>query len=204
MSEAPSIKVGSLVLRPPRVSEAPDALLMLSDEEVVRWNGAPSVVDLKAAKDWCRRGGDWSSGLHHTFSVVDSTTQRLVANISIFQVDHDNGTASVGYRTAPWARRRGVASAALNAVTVWAFDATELFRLELRHAVPNHASCKVAHRADFKLEATLRLAAATPDGARHDEHLHARLRTDSPAADTTAPSLYPASCCLDRELRSTS
>ncbi len=187
MSDAPSIKVGSFLLRLPRVSEAPDALLMLSDEDVVRWNGAPSVVDLDAAKEWCRRGADWSSGLHHTFSVVDSTTQRLLGNISIFQVDRDNGTASAGYRTAPWARRRGVASAALSVVAGWAFDALELFRLELRHAVPNAASCKVAQRAGFALEATLRLPAATPDGARHDEHLHARLRTDQTATATNVP-----------------
>jgi len=167
-----------LVLRLPRESEAADALAMLNDPDVVCYNGAPSVVDLDSAREWCCRGADWTSGAHHTFSVVEVATERLVGNISLFQVDHDNRTASVGYRTAPWARRRGVASTALRAVTEWAFAELDLFRIELRHGVPNITSCRVAHRAGYGLEATLRLAGATPGGARHDEHLHARLRTD--------------------------
>lgn len=177
--EIAPIYVNGLVIRLPRDTEAEDALWMLQDPDVALWNGAPNVVDVDSAREWCRSGADWSGGTHHTFSVVDEATERLFGNISLFHVDHDNGTASVGYRTAPWARNRGVASYALGAVTDWAFRELGLFRIELRHAVPNVASCGVARRAGFPLEATLRLAGATPDRQRHDEHLHARLRRDA-------------------------
>jgi RimJ/RimL family protein N-acetyltransferase len=182
MSDVAPIALKGLVLRLPRETEAADALAMLRDPDVVRWNGAPRVVDLDSAREWCRRGADWSSGTHHTFSVVDATTDRLLGNVSLFNIDHDNGTTSVGYRTAPWARRQGVASTGLSGVTEWAFRERGLFRVELRHAVPNVASCGVARRAGFGLEATLRLAGAAPDRSRHDEHLHACLQTDNPSA----------------------
>ena len=79
----------------------------------MRWNPAPTVVDLASARDWCERGADWSDGTHATFSVLDATSGRLLGNVSLWEVDlAENQDASIGYRTAPWARGHGVATAA--------------------------------------------------------------------------------------------
>jgi RimJ/RimL family protein N-acetyltransferase len=51
-------------------------------------------------------------------------------------------------------------------------------RLELFHAVENTGSCRVANAARFRLEGTLRQSHRYSDGVWHDEHLHARLRSD--------------------------
>jgi len=61
-----------------------------------------------------------------------------------------------------------------------------LHRLELRHSTANPASCRVAARAGFRLEGTLRSAMRHPDGW-HDMHLHARLQGDPEAAPGPAP-----------------
>jgi RimJ/RimL family protein N-acetyltransferase len=178
--EPVEIAAGRLQLRPPTEAEAPDALLMLRDPDVVRWNPGPALhqLDLDEARAWCRRGADWSSGTHATFSALDATSGRLLGNVSLHKIDLEQQDAEIGYRVAPWARGVGVGTTAVAAATRWAFGALDLVRIELRHSLANPASCRVAVKAGYLLEGTLRQAYVYGDGVRHDEHLHARLSDD--------------------------
>jgi RimJ/RimL family protein N-acetyltransferase len=169
---------GRLLLRRPREEDAADALAMLRDPEVVRWNPAPAVVDVETARAWCARGADWSDGTHATWHAADRSTGRLVANCSVFAIDRDHATAKIGYRVAPWQRRRGVGSEVVAIVTQWSFDELGLARIQLEHAVPNVGSCRVASNAGFVLEGVLRSASQDGLGMRHDDHVHGRLVTD--------------------------
>jgi len=175
------IAAGAWQLRPPHPREAEDALAMIADPLTRQWNDASDVVDLTTAREWCERGADWSDGAHATFSVLDATTGRLAGNISLWQIDLEKSmSAWVGYRTAPWARGRGVATTALLAVTGWAFGSLGIERISLPHTVGNDASCRVAENAGFVLEGVMRGAWREPDGTRLDDHLHARLASDDP------------------------
>jgi len=167
-----------LVLRPPSVADAHDALVLLQDPEVARWNPAPAVVDEDSAVAWCRSGADWSSGDHATWHGVEPATGRLVVNISVFAFDADHASAKIGYRVMPQRRRQGYACEALLAVTAWAFTDRRVERIQLEHTVANVASCRVALGAGYRLEGTLRGAYRTLDGVRHDDHVHGRLATD--------------------------
>jgi RimJ/RimL family protein N-acetyltransferase len=165
-------------LRPPRRSEAADALQLLLDPEVAQWNPAPLVVDLPSARAWCDRGADWAQGGHATFSILDASTDAYAGNVSLFDLDLDEAVSSVGYRVAPGWRRRGVATAALRTVTAWAFADVRLVRIQLFHAVANAGSCRVAAAAGYAPEGVLRSGSRYGDGRRYDEHLHARLESD--------------------------
>lgn len=175
--EPTEIAAGRLQLRPPSTADAQDALRMLADPEVARWNPGPAHLDLEEVRAWCARGGDWSGGDHATFSVLDATTGRLLGSVSLHQIDRARGDAGLGCRVAPWARGRGVATDAVTAVTRWGFGALGLGRVRLAHAVANPASCRVADKAGLRLEGTMR-GSFTDGGLRHDEHLHARLASD--------------------------
>lgn len=172
------LQAGDLVLRPPDASEAADALTMLQDADVRLWNPAPSVIDLQSSADWCRRGRDWSNGAHATFSILDADAA-YIGNVSLFAIDWEQRTASIGYRIARGHRGRGAATSAVRTVSEWAFSSLGLERIQLFHAVDNPASCRVATKAGFLLEGVLRSATAYGDGRRHDEHLHARLASDA-------------------------
>src|SRR5262245_7945165 len=155
-----------------------DAALELScDRDVAQWFST-WVTDRESARNWLRRGADWSSGRHATWVVADAD-DRLVGTFSIVHIDQDDQRgAQVSYRTAPWARNRGVASHALTAATSWAFGTLRLERLELPHAVANPASCRVALKTGYRLEGVLRLGFRDDHGRRWDSHLHARLADD--------------------------
>lgn len=151
---------------------------MLRDPEVRRWNPADDVIDLAAAQAWCLRGADWSDRTHATWHAVDRSSGRLVANCSVFAIDHEHSTAKIGYRVAPWHRRRGAGTEVVLAVAAWSFAELGLARLQLEHAVANPGSCRIATKAGFLLEGTLRSGYLDNLGVRHDEHVHGRLATD--------------------------
>ncbi len=177
------LRTGRLLLRLPTADDDADALAMLRDPEVMRWNPAPKIVDLTSAREWCRSGADWSDGTHATWHAVDPETSRLLANCSVFAFDADNATAKIGYRVAPWARGRGFGRETVDAVARWAFAERGLARLQLEHAVANVASCRLALAAGFALEGTLRSAEVGGDGVRYDDHVHGRLATEPAVAD---------------------
>jgi RimJ/RimL family protein N-acetyltransferase len=82
---------------------------------------------------------------------------------------------NAAYWVLPEARGRGVAPRALGAATDYAFERLDLHRVQLQHALANAASCRVAEKAGFELEATQRESCLLAEGFV-DEHQHVRIR----------------------------
>ena len=135
------------------------------------------ATTLAAARQWCARRADWTDGGHASWLVKD-TAGTLVGQVSLFHLDADQLSCEAGYWVVPGARRRGVATAALQAAARFGFGALGLHRVELFHAVQNVGSCRTALTAGFRLEGTHRASYRYGDGRHHDEHSHARLATD--------------------------
>jgi RimJ/RimL family protein N-acetyltransferase len=84
-------------------------------------------------------------------------------------------TTEIGYWTAVAARGRGIAPAAVRAVTDWVFDAfaeTDMRQIMLVHDVDNPASCRVAEKAGYPFQ---ELSPANPPHWFEDGHIHMRL-----------------------------
>jgi RimJ/RimL family protein N-acetyltransferase len=91
--------------------------------------------------------------------------------------DRDARTLELGYVVAPVARGRGVAAAALQALTEWAFSAQDALRIELLISVQNGASKRVAQRCGYVREGVLRSVHFKQD-LRDDMEIWSRLPTD--------------------------
>jgi RimJ/RimL family protein N-acetyltransferase len=169
-----TLAAGDFELRPPRPDDAADALAMLQDPDVRQWNAGPESLTVESARDWLLRGADWSDGTAAVWSVHEG--DRFVGNAFLCKIDRSSLDAHVAYRTAPWARGRGVATCAVAAITTFAFDVLGLERLELLHAVPNIASCRVATKAGYGLEGVARGGYRDESGVRWDDHIHGRLK----------------------------
>lgn len=168
--QQPTLLAGDLVLRPWRDDDAPALLDVYADEAVQRWHC--ESLDADEAEGYARRWADlWRTGSRAGWAVVRD--EELVGRVTVSRLVLEGGQGEVTYWTAPWARGTGVAPAAVEAVTAWAFD-LGLQRLELQHSTANQSSCRVAEKAGFALEGTKRRAGLHQDGW-HDMHLHARL-----------------------------
>ncbi|WP_203842635.1 GNAT family N-acetyltransferase [Winogradskya humida] len=116
-------------------------------------------------------GGFWA--------IADPLTDGLIGGIGIDRVTLERGQAEIGYWTAPGARRRGVATAAVRALTGHAFQ-SGLARIELLTHWENAASQRVALAAGFTREGVRRGALPDRDGDRDDLIAYAKLVGDPP------------------------
>jgi RimJ/RimL family protein N-acetyltransferase len=170
---------GDLLLRPWRNEDAPAVWAVLQDPEIRLWNGAGSA-SFEDVRVMLARRMDWSAGDHASFAVC--VRGELAGSVSLHSIDPVQGDAEIGYWTAPAARGRGVAVAAVVAVWRWAFGALPVDRIELLHAVENTGSARVAAKAGFTREGRLRRSFRYGDGMKHDELLWSRLADDPPPA----------------------
>ncbi|MFD7493570.1 GNAT family N-acetyltransferase [Streptomyces sp. NPDC059832] len=92
------------------------------------------------------------------FAVTDARTKRLMGQVGLKKTDWRTLVSEVGYWVSPWARGHGVATEATRAVARWLLADQQFQRLELRAATENTASQKVALKAGFHREGTLRNA----------------------------------------------
>lgn len=172
------LTVGDFLLRPPAVTEHPDVLQLGLDPDVRLWNPRCRIADEADAIRDCLTGADWSDGSHATFSIIHRDSGRYAGNIALHGLDPDTAQGKIGYRVARWARGRGVATRAVDAVAGWALTQGSVRRVLLTHAVENTASCRVADKSGFRLERILAANKRFGDGLLHDEHLHIRDATE--------------------------
>jgi RimJ/RimL family protein N-acetyltransferase len=152
----------------------------LEDPDLAGWVAAPSGDrgrDAQALLGELRR--------MQALGIVEQ--ERLVALIAAWS-DGDREVAEVAYWVAASHRRRGLATAMLRAVAGHELGAGPVQRLWLETDPENHASQRVAERAGFRREGTLRLHCRDRrSGRRHDCVIFSLLRDEIAAAGELAP-----------------
>jgi RimJ/RimL family protein N-acetyltransferase len=93
------------------------------------------------------------------------------------QLDLERQEGEIGYVVAPSARGRGVALRSVVLLTRWGFETLGLQRLELRIDPANESSLRIAQRAGYRHEGTLRNL-YFKEGLRSDTAVWSRLADD--------------------------
>ncbi|MGW1090257.1 GNAT family N-acetyltransferase [Streptomyces sp. NPDC002596] len=171
---AAAFSAGPLLLRPWRQDDVP-ALVEAYRDPTMRNRLGHFVTDEADAERWLRvQAEGQEAGTRFSFAVVDTEGgDELVGNVVLKYPHPGSGSAEVGYWTAVWARGRGIAPQAVEALTGWAFTAFAedgLRRLELIHQEDNKASCRVAVKCGYAFAEILPARAPWP----LDGHLHVR------------------------------
>ncbi len=103
-------------------------------------------------------------------------TDTFVGSIWLHDINWHVPRFEIGY----WCRTRftgqGYITEAVNGITAFAFDVLGARRLEIRCDSRNERSRRVAERAGYTLEATLRQDDVAPDGELRDRLIFAKLR----------------------------
>jgi RimJ/RimL family protein N-acetyltransferase len=152
----PPLRDGLVSLRHYRADDAEAIVRACSDPETVRWIPMiPNPYTLADAEGFIERTADaWQAGRAAVFAIADAGDDALLGSIGL--QDPHGQRAFVGYWVAPWARGRGVASAALRLVSRWGLRDLGIVRLALYTLPGNVASQTVAERAGFRPEGVLR------------------------------------------------
>jgi len=125
-----------------------------------------------------RQRGRLPEGTGFSFAIAEAATGRGLGGIGLWLAGLDQGRATAGYSVTPSARGRGVAVAALTALTSFAWTIPALHRIELYIEPWNAGSIKTAERAGFEREGLLR-SHQEIGGRRRDMLLYATIRDSS-------------------------
>lgn len=99
--------------------------------------------------------------------VIQAADGRFIGGCGLSQIDEANRRANLGYWVRSSATGRGVATAAVRQLVRWAFENTELIRLEVLVSTQNARSLHVAEKAGAWREGILRKRLML-HGAAHD------------------------------------
>lgn len=122
----------------------------------------------------------FQAGEEFTFAIV-SAGEQFLGVIGLNALDRDNRRANLGYWVRVSVSARGVATTAVRLVGTWAFQHTDLNRLELVIAIENTPSLRVAEKAGAVREGILR-SRLMLHGDAHDAAVFSIVRTDGEVA----------------------
>jgi RimJ/RimL family protein N-acetyltransferase len=144
------------------------ALLASGGEPEALPPGAPADPDAVTGwlADGVHRPHRDGTGVH--LMMLDRTADRIVGSIGLFHADWEVRAAEIGYGVRGDERGKGYASEALAAVARWALTEGGVQRAWLTANTDNVASVRVAEKAGFRREGTLRRAGLEDDGL-HDQ-----------------------------------
>jgi RimJ/RimL family protein N-acetyltransferase len=155
----PVIEAGPLTLRPFRESDIP-WVYEVSQDPAIQRNLAEvfSPYRMEHAAYFVRHMAlaAWDEGRRAEFLVEEAGTGTRLGRTGLDLRPHDPGAAEIGYWMDPRARGRGIATVAVQALCQWAFPELGLALIEWHCEVGNVASRRVAEKAGFLIEATLR------------------------------------------------
>lgn len=166
---------GDFVLRPWGSADVGVVRAAFGCPEIQRWHVRRMDCDAEALgwiEGWAAK---WDAETDASWAVADPLGC-VVGQVGLRGVSLFESFAELSYWVLPDARGAGVAGRAVLTMSEWVFEALRLNRLFLKHSTRNVASCRVARKAGFEAEGTLRQSMLHADGW-HDAHVHGRLRT---------------------------
>lgn len=190
---------GVVLVDPPTGDDVDAITLACQDPTLARWVPVPQPYGTDDARWFLANVADagWESGKELTWAVRD-LDRALLGMISLRL--SDPGSAELGFWVAPWARRRGVVTRAVALVLDEAFhpDGLDLQRVLWRAVVGNWPSRRVAWRAGFRVEGTLRAELPDRGGVRRDAWVGTLLRGDPRTPNEPWPHEAPAAATTER------
>ncbi len=152
---------------------------MLKDADVQRYTMVPVPVPEGFEREWLTRYEEGrAEGTREGFAIVDDDESFLGLALA-FAIDHEDRELELGYTLTPAARGRGAATWALRELTEWAVRQLDPARIQLQISADNEASKRVAERAGYVYEGTLR-SVHFKQGDRQDLEVWSRIAGDAP------------------------
>jgi RimJ/RimL family protein N-acetyltransferase len=174
----PPLADDSVRLRPWSETDVDAAFRATQDSLIPRFTRVPEnqtqddVRRFVEGQERARRAGEALA-----LAIAGPQANELLGTISLLRFEWPERRGEVGYWLAPWARGRGVATAAVRLLSRWALIELGLARLALHADSDNGASQRVAERCGFTREGVLR-SFEERKGRRYDIVVFSLVRGD--------------------------
>lgn len=156
---SPPLSDGVVTLRPWQREDIPALIDCLSgDAEITEWlEMVPQPYTEADARAWVDAVASfWREGTSAPFAVLDATDGRIVGGVGFRWIPEEQRVGEVGYWMRRDARGRGFTTRATVLLARWALEELGCERLQLRADELNVPSQRVAEKAGFRREGTLR------------------------------------------------
>lgn len=173
-----TIKTDRLILRKFTINDAQAMFETGADDERVTrfltW-GPHGNIDITKfiLNDWCT---SYEKPDFYNWAIeIDG---KIIGNVSCVELDDHHELCEIGYCIGYDFWGKGIVSEAVKAVTDYLINEIGFNRLEIKHAVKNPASGKVAQKCGYKYEGTKRHSFKTLDGEFLDISYYSILKSD--------------------------
>jgi ribosomal-protein-serine acetyltransferase len=176
--DLPSELRGSRVfLRPYRGDDAEQVFAAIEESRDhlrpwVSWVDNNRTVD--DVRDYCIRGqASWLLRTELALGIFDAVSGRYLGGTGLHDPDWELRTFEIGYWLRVTATGHGYATESTRLLAEFALSRLQALRVTLRCDARNDASRRVAERAGFVLEGSLRNVSVAPDGTVRDDLVYA-------------------------------
>jgi len=147
----------NLHLRPSNPTDAEGMFAMLSDPHSMKYWSDKPVKDLGAAVEVLNKDLESDAqGKSMCWAVTFPGKDKMIGKCILFQFDHANHRAEIGYILNRQYWRQGLMQQALEAVIDFAFDTLKLHRIEADVDTQNTGSLGILEKLGFKREGLFR------------------------------------------------
>lgn len=153
----PTLEAGRVRLRPFAERDAPEVYRLYADKEAVRFGYSPKMDDLADARrliEECANLAEKRTIFH--FGVAGRAEDRIIGHATLFQWEREHRRVELGYSIRKDLWGRGLATEAVSALLVFAFERLDLRRIEADVDPRNVGSLRVLEKLGFVREGLLR------------------------------------------------
>jgi ribosomal-protein-alanine N-acetyltransferase len=176
MAPPETIPLSRLLLRRPRLADAPALFECGSDPEVARYMDWPRATAIEPGIERLRGADErWAAGNYYWVITLPTEADAVIGAISCSVEDH---AAEFGFFLHPRHWGRGYATEAAQAVVACAFSLPAIERVWATCDTENLSSVRVLEKAGLSLESILPRAIVRPNLSTEprDAFLYSRLR----------------------------
>ena len=158
-SRMPELETERLILRPMRVSDAPDMFDYAKRPEVTRyllWNPHRDLTYTKRYLEYL--AGRYRLGMHYEWALIHKETGHMIGTCGFANIDCTHNSGELGYVLHPDHHGKGLAPEAARRVMKFGFSVLGLHRIEARYMVENLASRSVMEKLGMRDEGVRREA----------------------------------------------
>jgi ribosomal-protein-alanine N-acetyltransferase len=168
----PALVLGAYSLRPLRVEDFDAAREATDHPSSARWINTLPASDGRGLVDFVEM--ERTAGRILDLAIADGAGDYLG---EVLLLSREHQSAELAYLIAPAARGQGIATAAVDALSRYAFERLAMQRLQIRVDPGNAASQRVAEKAGYQREGLMR-SALIVRGRRADVLVYSRLPSD--------------------------